>query len=316
MARHVACRRLSGWWLLSVVSLACQPEPPASPPVPGPPPVPPVSSWVAPQPPPPDLPPLVAPPRGTEAGWVESPSTTGLPGPLRSRELIAVGARAAVVRTSGGHFVLHRDRGVVGKLRLPLGWFWLGLDGNDGLYVATPDGALYRSDDATQRAGASFAPVALVAGAATWDVAGPWLVAARGGEVLVSRDRGQSYLRTTVTPGITIRRVRVRPDGVIAAWGHERSVAVTYLSGDGGRTWIESGFQPAQIDRRGAAIDNGASACPASLSRDGRTWLQGRPDALVLEQWWTDQLRVTSVPTGSAGPSALSDAEPAALGSG
>ncbi len=316
MAHYGACRPLSGWWLLVLASVACQPEPSASPQVPSPPVVSPVSSWVAPKPPPPDLPPLVPPPGGTEAGWVQSPSRAALPEPLRFSELIAVGAQAAVLRTSGGHFAVHRDRGVVGKLRLPLGWFWLGLDGGDRLYVATPEGALYRSDDATQRAGASFAPVALVRGAVTWDVAGSWLVAARGAEVLVSGDHGRSYYQGTVTPGLTIRRLRVRPDGVIAAWGHERSAAVTYLSGDGGRTWIASDFQPRQIDRVGAAIENGARRCPASLSRDGRTWHHGRPDALALEQQWTGQLRVTSSPTGSSSGPTLSDSVPGAMVTG
>jgi len=247
---------------------------------------------------------------------VQAPGMLGWAEPLGAPELLAVGARSAVVRTAVGHFALHRDRGVVGRLRLPLGWFWLGLDGADALYVATSDGALYRSDDATERADASFVPVALVQGAVTWDLAGSLLVAGQGSEVLVSRDRGHSYLRATVSPNVTIRRVRIRTDGVIAVWGHDRAVAVTHLSTDGGRTWVASDYLPRHIDRRGAAIDNGAPNCPASLSQDGRRWFRGRPEARSLERWWTDQLRITSVPTASQGTAYVSDIAPAALPAG
>jgi len=315
VADRAVVTRLGWCWLFLVALVGCPtqgPEPQPS----GPPVGPSDGTWVAPKPPPPQFPPPVRRSGATKAGWVESPVEPGRHDPFGAPEVVTTGALAVVVRTAVGHFALHRDRGVVARLRLPLGWFWLGLDGADALYVATADGALYRSDDAMAVTNPAFTPVALVEGAVTWDAAGRHLVAARGAEVLVSLNRGSTYHRATVTPGLTVRRVRVRTDGVIAAWGHDRGAAVTYLSADAGRTWKASRFLPHHIDRRGAVIDNGGRGCPASLAQDGQRWLRGRPDSSQMERWWTDQLRFTEVPATSLGPVPVSDATPVALATG
>ncbi|AUX41639.1 hypothetical protein SOCE26_030610 [Sorangium cellulosum] len=249
-----------------------------------------------------ELPPSTIPP----AAWIEAP----LEKPQRAlvdRSLfgehreIALGAHVAVLAATGGDagaaggagvgaFAVHEALGVVGPLKLPARFAWVGIAGvqDDALYVATPEGALHRAagvKDALRPDG--FAPRGGVPGATAWDAAGGLIAAAAGERVSVSADEGRSFTSAVVAPGRTVRAVLVRPDGALAAAvevparGARPAALDTFLSSDRGQTWRRSAFQPRTIERAGSWIWNGDATCPAVLSRNGREWTRAA-DAEVL----------------------------------
>ncbi len=189
--------------------------------------------------------------------------------------------RGAGADPAGGAFAVDEKLGVVGPLKLPARFTWVGVAGPqiDAVYAATPDGALHRAagvHDALRADG--FEPRGGVPGATAWDAAGPLIAAAAGERVSVSADEGRSFTPSVVAPGKAVRAVLVRPDGVLAAVveaqarGQRAAAPDTFLSLDRGRSWRRSAFQPRSIRRTGSWIWNGDSMCPAVLSRDGQAW--------------------------------------------
>ncbi|WP_437680864.1 hypothetical protein [Sorangium sp. So ce131] len=240
-----------------------------------------------------ELPAAAIPP----AAWIEAPLENHQRA-LVDRSLfgehreIALGTRVAVLAAEGagagaageagiGAFAVHEELGVVGPLKLPARFAWVGIAGpqDDALYVATPEGALHRAagvHGALRPDG--FEPRGSVPGATAWDAAGGLVAAAAGERVSVSADEGRSFTSTVVAPGKTVRAVLVRPDGALAAAvegparGGRPAALETFLSSDRGQTWKRSPFQPRTIERAGSWIWNGDAACPAVLSRNGRDW--------------------------------------------
>ncbi|WP_437911456.1 hypothetical protein WME73_27330 [Sorangium sp. So ce302] len=227
------------------------------------------------------------------ATWVEPPlgeqerAKAGRD-PFREHTEIALGERVAIFAAkgggadpAGGAFAVEQKLGVVGPLKLPARFTWVGVAGPqiDTLYGATPEGVLHRAAgvlDALRPEG--FVPRSSVPGATAWDAAGTLIAAAAGERVSVSADEGRSFTSAVVAPGKTVRAVLVRPDGVLAAVveaparGQQPAAPDTFLSLDRGQTWKRSAFQPRSIERAGSWIWNGNASCPAVLSRDGRAW--------------------------------------------
>jgi hypothetical protein len=227
------------------------------------------------------------------ATWVEPPlgeqerARAGRD-PFREHTEIALGEHVAIFAAkgggadpAGGAFAVDEKLGVVGPLKLPAGFTWVGVGGPqiDALYAATPEGALHRAAgvrDALRADG--FEPRGSVPGATAWDAAGALIAAAAGERVSVSADEGRSFTSAVVAPGKAVRAVLVRPDGVLAAVvqaparGQQPVAPDTFLSLDRGQTWKRSAFQPRSIERAGSWIWNGNANCPAVLSRDGQAW--------------------------------------------
>ncbi|WP_437585539.1 hypothetical protein [Sorangium sp. So ce1000] len=236
------------------------------------------------------------------ATWVEPPlgeqeRAKADQDPFLDHVEIALGERVALLAAKGGGagangggadptssagvFAVDEKLGVVGPLKLPARFTWVGVAGPqiDALYTVTPEGALHRAAgvrDALRADG--FEPRGSVPGATTWDAAGNVIAAAAGERVSVSTDEGRSFTSAVVAPGKAVRKVLVRPDGVLAAWVEaqargQRPVAPdTFLSLDRGQTWKRSAFQPRSLKRMGSWIWNGDAMCPAVLSRDGQAW--------------------------------------------
>lgn len=227
------------------------------------------------------------------ATWVEPPlgeqerARAGRD-PFREHTEIALGERVAIFAAkgggadpAGGAFAVDEKLGVVGPLKLPARFTWVGVAGPqiDAVYAATPDGTLHRAAgvrDALRADG--FEPRGSVPGATAWDAAGALVAAAAGERVSVSADEGRSFTSSVVAPGKAVRAVLVRPDGVLAAVvqaparGQHPATPDTFLSLDRGQTWKRSAFLPRSIERTGSWIWNGNASCPAVLSRDGQTW--------------------------------------------
>ncbi|WP_437893142.1 hypothetical protein [Sorangium sp. So ce124] len=228
------------------------------------------------------------------ATWVEPPlgeqerAKAGRD-PFREHTEIALGERVAIFAAkgggadpAGGAFAVDEKLGVVGPLKLPARFTWVGVAGPqiDALYGATPDGVLHRAAGVRDalRPDGGFVPRSSVPGATAWDAAGALIAAAAGERVSVSADEGRSFTSAVVAPGKTVRAVLVRPDGVLAAVvqaparGQQPAAPDTFLSLDRGKTWKRSAFQPRSIEREGSWIWNGNASCPAVLSRDGQAW--------------------------------------------
>ncbi|WP_437990212.1 hypothetical protein [Sorangium sp. So ce145] len=241
---------------------------------------------------------------------------------FREHREIALGARVAVFAAPGdgagaagraggasgagapgaaavGAFAVHQDLGVVGPLKLPAGFIWVGVAGqrDDALYAATPEGALHRAADvhAALRPD-GFELRGSVPGATAWDAAGGLIAAAAGERVSVSADEGRTFTSAVVAPGKPVRAVLVRPDGVLVARvpaeapSHGRPAPPgraappgTFVSSDRGQTWARSTFQPRTLERAGSWIWNGDPDCPAVLSRDGRAWTRAAPANLLYD---------------------------------
>lgn len=251
------------------------------------------------------------------ATWVEPPlgkqeRARARQDPFLHQTEMALGERVAIIAAKGGGadptsgafaFAVDEKHGVVGPLKLPARFTWVGVAGPqiDALYAATPDGALHRAAgvrDALKPDG--FVPRGSVPGATAWDAAGGLIAAAAGERVSVSADEGRSFISTVVAPGKTVRAVLVRPDGVLAAVveARTRSPAApdTFLSVDHGQTWKRSAFQPRSIKRMGSLIWNGDASCPAVLSRDGQAWTRSAApiDALYARPTLGTALRLSS----------------------
>ncbi|WP_437790722.1 hypothetical protein [Sorangium sp. So ce693] len=209
--------------------------------------------------------------------------------PFREHTEIALGEHVAIFAAkgggadpAGGAFAVDEKLGVVGPLKLPARFTWVGVAGPqiDTLYGATPDGVLHRAAGVRDalRPDGGFVPRSSVPGATAWDAAGALIAAAAGERVSVSADEGRSFTSAVVAPGKTVRAVLVRPDGVLAAVveaparGQQPAEPDTFLSLDRGKTWKRSAFQPRSIEREGSWIWNGNASCPAVLSRDGQAW--------------------------------------------
>jgi hypothetical protein len=120
------------------------------------------------------------------------------------------------------------------------------------------------------------------------DAAGDFV--ARG--VTLSLDGGQTWRASPPREGFVPERVLARADGVFVAQGGGE----TWIWRKG--TWARSSYQATgSLVRVGAAIWNGDSECPATLSADGATWARWVPD-IYNTYSWAAMLQTSETPEG------------------
>lgn len=219
--------------------------------------------------------PVVIPAVRASVTWQEPVDrAAGVPDPGEGVP-VAFGVARALVRTQEGIFAVHASEGVIGRVPLPDGVRWVGLDGRDALWFAGRGGEVFVAEVASKVEAAR--KVLTLPDAVAWDVTRGLAVAAAGEVVHVSEDRGATWRQVVPRAGVTIRAVAARWDGVIVAQGvltsAERPGLVTLVSRDRGARWEVATFQPAGVLRRdGGWIWSGDLSCPATLSADGVTW--------------------------------------------
>lgn len=235
--------------------------------------------------------PIVITSKAAPPPWLEPYDNTA--SPLDNPTLAAVGHRAALGFVGRQVLMMHEEHGISGPLPPVEERRWIGLAGDDDrVLAADDDGLLARLD------GTTWTPLARIPGAAEWDAAGTTVAACAGEQVHVSRDAGASFRAGTPRKGLEIDFVLARHDGVVLAFAQ----ATTFLSGDGGKTWKPSAFQPQfddthpVLERHGAAIWNADYACPATLSADGKTWARVMPDTNLSS--WTAAMQGSDLPEG------------------
>lgn len=195
---------------------------------------------------------------------------------LGEPRMLAVGVAVSLHKTLAGIVALRDDLGVLGTIVLPEQAVWVGVDGQDQLWAASTDGGLWSAsaDDALSEGG--FKSRARFEGAQAWDANARYLAIAVKDRLHISEDYGKSWSVKTPAPGLELRKVFVRADGVIAVIGlmpsQDGPKRYTYLSPDAGSSWELSSFQPEQLRRDGAWIWNADMNCVAKLAADGKTW--------------------------------------------
>lgn len=210
------------------------------------------------------------------APWLERVEDGSFYSPqLGEPKMLAVGQDLAVHRTRLGLMVTSLSLGVLGQLELPEDAVWVGMTGQDTLLVALRDGSILSAAALDLVPKLALKPALTLKDARAWDANGPWFVAAKGDEVYVSRDDLSAGQWRKVSPGLELRQVFVRADGVIVAYGirgQDTRLRYTYISTDGGATFKESSYQPDQLRRDGSWIWNADMNCVGVLSADGQTW--------------------------------------------
>lgn len=222
----------------------------------------------------------LGPANGVVPSWVEARSGRPMPLDTSTSEPV-VGTEHALHRTEAGTF-LSQSRGPMrGPLAVPDRTTWLGFDEKDGIYAATAIGELFhvdRPEDALDRR--RFQSLGRVEGAALWDAAGRFVVAAsstgrprieRGSRerpaftsLWISGDRGRHFEKRKV-PGSGIADLFVRADGLVLATVGDTfdadgglvldGDAITgFVSPDAGRSWRRLARKPFEPLRLGGAI--------------------------------------------------------------
>ncbi|MFO0758093.1 MAG: hypothetical protein U0359_16475 [Byssovorax sp.] len=260
--------------------------------------------------------PLVIPEtRGAPAPWLE-PTLRRSMNPLASPKQVAAGKRTAVVELadyehdyaySSGTTPTVTDRpkvprafvlvteaeGVLGPLVSPVEPSWIGVDGDDQIFVAGEDGDLYAAASAEDARSGRFERRADRPGATRWDAGQGLLAAAARDELSLSDDAGKSFHVVRPKKGQSILALALRFDGVIAVQVEDRKGKRTVLtSADGGKSFRASKYQPKTIVREGAWIWTGDADCPATLDADGRAFVidQQAYEAFRDRRRWSTQV--------------------------
>jgi hypothetical protein len=191
---------------------------------------------------------------------------------FESRELVAHGAHAALVRTPQGTFLLQDSGGVLGIIEPPTGATWFGFDASDRVLTADTQGRLWRADgNAAALDAHGYVQIASVEQALNWSFAGRFVVAAIGERIRLSADGGESFGTPSPALGTAIGRVVVRPDGIVVARDKSRSGSLWIFGSEG--KWRRSAFQTPCIGSFGPWIYAGDTVPQEVLASDGHTWL-------------------------------------------
>jgi hypothetical protein len=260
---------------------------------------------------------------GAPAPWLE-PLLRKAMSPLASPKQVAAGRRAAVVelgdyehdyeyqrdgstkvhdrpRVPRAFVLVSEEQGVLGPLVPPVEPVWIGVDGDDHVYITGDEGALFVAEGPKEAALGRFERRGARPLATRWDVGDGLVAAAQGDELAVSRDGGETFRTSLPRKGQRITQLFVRFDGVIVVRVEDQAQRATVLSStDGGKSFRAPRYQPEKLMREGAWIWNGRSDCPAVLAADGRAFTVDRAghDELRQRRRWSAQVQASKTMVG------------------
>jgi hypothetical protein len=215
--------------------------------------------------------------------------------PLARPHVVAAGRAFALLRAQGGWFAADQVGNIQGPLPVPPETVWMGMDGDDVMYAATREGALFRAATlASLTAADPWKPRATLAHPTSWDATAGLVIAATQAGVHLSTNGGASFQLAKVPSGFSPHAALARPDGVIVVTS-EGGASPPIVSTDRGRTWRPATIAATQIKRAGSRIE-ATAPCPAVLAKDGKTWLAAEPlPAELAAKGWEHAVEVSTV---------------------
>jgi hypothetical protein len=202
-------------------------------------------------------------------------------------------------------YAVHEDFGVVGPITLPGGHTYVGLDGEDAVWVGTP-GAFMRAADVRAASKGTFASIlrAPTGAALTAFTATKGLVAATDGKSLfISRNKGRTFETHVYETIRTILDIAARPDGAMVIVGRDAKDFVGIWLARWGdnptRTLVESNFDygDPKLATHGSEL-HVAGCPPVALAADGTRWFTTEDDLEHedLAAAWLDPLVISDRP--------------------
>ncbi len=185
----------------------------------------------------------------------------------------AVGVDAAIYRAGERYLAVHAGHGVIDPIAMPEKPAWIGLDGQDGIWVAGEGGVLWRAPDVlAARKDTGYVQVGTFPEAKACEVTKGLVVVREATRLHVSLDRGKTFRKVVPEEGMRIKRAFVRYDGVLLVQGELPGEGpLTLISVDGGETFLPSAFEAGELFHKGTWIYS--NRCPAAvLSRDPEKW--------------------------------------------
>lgn len=233
-----------------------------------------------------DAPLQISPPARPPVPWLEPAATQLVTPRLGPGPMIVFGEHVSLHRTSHGMIAVHARDGVIGPVELPPKSTWVGVDGEDHIWVGRfSDGKVWRAQSASAaRTAEAFVEVMTIPGARAWDASGPYVAIATAEAITLSTDHGATWKERKVAGLDRILQIYVRGDGVIVAQGENEAsreldlgLPSTWISTNRGISWALSPYQPGKLERDGTWIWSGDSTCVATLTDDGKAW-SANPD--------------------------------------
>lgn len=206
----------------------------------------------------------------------------------------AFGTKAAIFEKEG--LALHADHGLVGPITFPANAKFIGLDGDDAVYVGTKDSLLRAADVLAAKKG-TFQKILSIPFAVDFATTAGMVVAADARTLHVSKDGGKSFTKITPAGDVSIDQLFARGDGLLAVIGSDKAGESSFLIAKDGVSFVPSKFRPPHVYQSGAYLY--AHGCPgAILSSDGVTWNRWDRDygAPNDTSGWGTPLRTASYP--------------------
>ncbi len=248
--------------------------------------------------------------REPDGGWARRVDATGWgsskPAPS------AVGTKAALFQAQG--LALHEDHGLVGPIAWPPAASFVGLDGDDAVWVGTQDAVLRAPDVLAAKAGA-FQKVLAISYPVAFASTKGMVVAATSTTLHVSKDSGKTFTKIAPKQDLTIEDVFARPDGLLAILGRDAAGEVSLWIAKDGATFVRSSVQSARVGQVGSHLY--VNGCPGGiLSSDGTIWNRWDEEyrAPFSFSAWATPLEVSSWPrafTSTTWPNLASPPPPA-----
>src|SRR5688572_3565116 len=163
---------------------------------------------------------LILPRGGAPAPWFDDVIYSSEPTPPSAYRL-ADGISAGLISLSEEGppwlvFVLHEQLGLIGRVAVPAeDVVWLGLGRDDEVLAARADGTLLAApiDQATRSD--AFVERAVLAGASSWDAAGPTIAGTNGTSIWISLNGGATFRKSVLKDQHGFRVVLARFDGAV-----------------------------------------------------------------------------------------------------
>lgn len=237
--------------------------------------------------------------------WLEARASKYLTPTLEPTSLITFGDRVSLHRTAHGILAVHAERGVLGPVTLPEQSTWVGVDGEDRIWVGKhADGALLMAQSVRAASRVEgFELIKTIPGARAWDVHGDRVAVATEQAIHIGTQQGMTWKTRTIKALDRILQVYVGADGVLVAQGESelsrgRDITLpdTRISRDGGISWELSSYQPGKLRRNGSWIWSGDPTCVATLASDGSSW-SANPDLSSLPGYRDPREKMLSLTT-------------------